>query len=390
MTDEKIKAFAFLAEKSATAGTLCNIVFHSPKSGDMLKAKGTLRSVSGEDVVQFETSLTEGRVSQKNVKLASLSEEIARLFDIYTKADLNDSGGSASLMISKKGAVTLLKKGKIGEGGEKATLQLSNNREKKHLLDGSEPFLVALGVSDENGRVHDKRQSKFRQICRFAEYICDAEKKLKKNGTLYVCDLCCGKSYLSFAVYHYFSVIKGREVVMEGVDLKPDVIAYCNDVATRVGFTGLTFTCGDVGKYETTGHVHMVLSLHACDIATDLVLERALHWEADVILSTPCCHHWLNHHMNCPTLSFIADYSMLRQKLCDAATDAMRLKLLEANGYEVAALELIDPEETPKNVMLRGIRSRKFDPNGRAAAKARAEYEAARAFLVGSDRGPLD
>lgn len=385
MTDEKIKAFASLAEKSATAGTLCNIVFHSPKAGDMLKAKGTLRSVSGEDVVQFETSLTEGRVSQKNVKLASLSDEIARLFDIYTKADLNDTGGSASLLISKKGAVTLLKKGKIGEGGEKTVLHLSNNREKKHLLDGSEPFLVSLGVSDENGRVHDKRQSKFRQICRFAEYICDAEKKLKKNGTLYVCDLCCGKSYLSFACYHVLTEICGRDVKMACVDLKTSVMEYCSDIAESAHMDGMKFYAMDINDFVPEEKPDLVISLHACDTATDIVLDFAARYRADMILSTPCCHHQMNREMDCPTLDFIGSRPILRQKLCDAATDALRLLKLESEGYKTDATELIDPEETPKNVMLRAERIRLYDFDSPEAAEKVKKYRETYAFLYGKE-----
>ena len=170
---------------------------------------------------------------------------------------------------------------------------------------------------------------------------------------------------------------------MTGVDLKPDVVEYCNTVAKKLGFDGLEFLCGDISKYDAGEKVHLVISLHACDTATDLVLAKAVEWNADVILSTPCCHHELNHTLNCNTLSFIAEHSMLRQKFCDAATDALRLKLLESQGYAVAALELIDPEETPKNIMLRALRKSGFDQNSPTAKKLRDEYRAAKAFLLG-------
>ena len=168
---------------------------------------------------------------------------------------------------------------------------------------------------------------------------------------------------------------------MTGVDLKEDVIEFCSSTARDLGFDGLEFLCGDVGKYHTDGPVHLVVSLHACDIATDLVLSRALAFKADVILSTPCCHHALSPALACPELDFISKHSILRQKLCDAATDALRLKILEAHGYTTAAMELIDPEETPKNVLLRGIRKKHPDPA--AIQKARAEAEQIRAFLLG-------
>lgn len=219
----------------------------------------------------------------------------------------------------------------------------ANNRRKAHILQGDEPFLRLLDVSDANGRVHDKKQAKFRQINRFLELIRDCLPALPQAGELRVCDLCCGKSYLSFAAYHYFANVLGRTVRMTGVDLKPDVIDRCNLAA------------------------------------------RALGWGADAILSTPCCHHELNHTLNCPALGFIGAHSMLRQKLCDAATDALRLKYLEASGYSVAALELIDPEETPKNILLRGLRDRSFDPQSDRARRLWAEYETAKRFLVGEN-----
>ena len=169
--------------------------------------------------------------------------------------------------------------------------------------------------------------------------------------------------------------------------MKRDVIEYCQGVADSLGFLGLEFLCGDVNLYDTEDKVDMVVSLHACDIATDIVIGKAIEWEADVILSTPCCHHDLNKKLDCAPLKFIADYSMLRQKLCDAATDALRLKLMEANGYECAALELIDPEETPKNIMLRGIRKKDFDKSSERAKRLCSEYESIYAFLTGGKDG---
>lgn len=265
-----------------------------------------------------------------------------------------------------------------------------NDRQKQHILSGREPFLRELGVSDANGRVYDKKQSKFRQINRFLELLRDVEDRLPADGVLRVCDLCCGKSYLSFAVYHYLTAVKGREVVMECVDLKRDVIEDCAAVAARLGMGGLRFLCGDVAAFELEGgaHVHLVVSLHACDTATDLVLGKAMAWQSEVILSTPCCHHELNHTLDCPELACIAAHSMLRQKLCDAATDAMRLLLLEAHGYAATALELIDPEETPKNVMLRAVR--KGNVSAAATEQARAAYADAVRFFIRSEGSAQD
>jgi hypothetical protein len=179
---------------------------------------------------------------------------------------------------------------------------------------------------------------------------------------------------------------------MIGVDMKADVVDECNRIARTLGMDGLSFVAADITLYEFGNdengnatdippYVDMVISLHACDTATDMVLDKASSWGAKVILSTPCCHHELNKKLNCPALDFIAEHSMLRQKLCDAATDALRLGLLRSRGYEVTALELIDPEETPKNVLLRGIL--KYSPDSARAKRAYEEYLSARAFLLG-------
>lgn len=159
------------------------------------------------------------------------------------------------------------------------------------------------------------------------------------------------------------------------------MIEYCSGVARSLGFDGLDFVCGNIEDYSTDRLPDLVISLHACDTATDIVLRKAVGWNTKVILSTPCCHHELNHTLNCPELSFIAEHSMLRQKFCDAATDALRLKMLEANGYETAALELIDPDETPKNIMLRAIKMK--NPSPHTLIKAQEEYKRASAFLLG-------
>lgn len=381
MKHEKLTAFLELVQKSAENGCLRSVVFHSPASGDCLKEKGTLKRIGGDTVLQMERFLTEGRVAQENVASDRAMETLENRFDTFRKADLTDGSGTASVMISKKGAVTLLKKGKIGETVKETAV--GNDREKKRLLTGEEPFLAALGVSDERGRVHDKKQSKFRQICRFSEYIVEAEKKLEKNRPLYVCDLCCGKSYLSFAAYHVLTEICGRSVTMACVDLKRSVMDYCADIAGQTGMTGMHFICMNVNDFVPEEKPDLVISLHACDTATDAVLDFAAKYRADVILATPCCHHQMVNEMDCPTLDFIASRPILKQKLCSAATDALRLLKLESEGYRTDATELIDPEDTPKNVMLRAIRRRDFKPDSPEAEEKVRRYRDTYAFLYG-------
>jgi SAM-dependent methyltransferase len=258
-----------------------------------------------------------------------------------------------------------------------------NNKQKNYILSGNEDFLKKLGISDENGRIRDKKQSKYRQINKFLEHVEAVMPKLPQKS-INVYDLCCGKSYLSFAVYHYLKNVLQMNVSMICIDLKPDVIEYCDTVAKRLGFDGMEFICGDIKAYNMTNHPDLVISLHACDIATDIVLDKASENNASVILSTPCCHHELNHKINCEKLEFITKHSMLRQKLCDAATDAMRLLKLESRGYEVSALELIDPDDTPKNIILKAIKRNR--PDEAKLDKLKDEYIRIREFLLGEEQ----
>ena len=383
--NEKLAAFAGLTEKSLIAGGLVNVVFHSPASGDALKAKGTPKTIAGKTVLQIETSLTEGRVTHENLTEGEIVSALPKQFETFRKADLTDKNGTASVMISKKGAVTLLEKGKIGTAVEKTAADSGNDREKSRLLSGNEEFLKALDVADKNGRIHDKKQAKFRQICRFSEYIAEAAAKLNPEGELYVCDLCCGKSYLSFAAYHVLTAVLGRQVKMSCVDLKKSVIDYCADIAKKAGMDGMEFVCGDINEFEPLRKPDLVISLHACDIATDIVLNFAVRHHAEAILSTPCCHHQMNREMNCPTLDFIAERPVLRQKLADAATDALRLLMLDAAGYRTDATEFIDPEDTPKNIMLRAHRRKHWRDDSREAVEKRERYRAAYFFMYGKE-----
>ena len=377
---------AQLIARALSAGVLKKAVFSKPKDKTVRRAVLTPRTLGERRVAQLEIFFADNKAGHENLSPDD-EERFSALATGFGQVNLLTTAGEAELRTSKGGKCTLIGGDRLRraiEKGDAPPVEVQgNDRKKERILQGDEPFLRLLDVSDATGRVHDKKQSKFRQINRFLELIRDCLSALPKEGELRICDLCCGKSYLSFAVYHYFTHVLGRRVRMTGVDLKPDVIAYCNEVAGKLGFDGLEFLCGDVGRYDAGEHVHMVISLHACDTATDLVLERAMAWDADVILSTPCCHHELNHTLNCAPLAFIAEHSMLRQKLCDAATDALRLKLLASVGYAVCALELIDPEETPKNIMLRALKRPHFDPASPEAEALRAEYAAARAFLLG-------
>lgn len=360
------------------------------KPTDEAVAQTVLRPkrIGDKAVLQAESFMKDNKAIHKNIEQTD-RDALSFLLSRYRQVNVMTTAGDCEYRVSKSGKTVLLGGkalfAKLGGEVQKVKPQ-GNDQKKDHILHGDEPFLKLLGVSDQNGRVLDKKRSKFRQINRFLEHIRDIVRYLPAEGTLHVCDLCCGKSYLSFAAYHYLRNVLGRDVDMMGVDLKSDVIAYCSDVASMLSFDTLHFLCADITAFTPKERPHLVISLHACDTATDIVLGKAMEWNARVILSTPCCHHELNHTINCETLSFITDYSMLRQKLCDAATDALRLKLLEANGYSTDALELIDPEETPKNILLRAIKQK---ANPAREEKAMKEYRKAKAFLLGLDEDAL-
>ena len=389
ITEQNVLKISSLALLSAEKNLLKKAVLSKPLDKTLQKTVLTKRVISKKDTLQAESFHKDNKATHKNYFLEELNaDSLAELFCEFKQINLITALGECELRVSSSGKTTLLGDKKLESAllkasGESAEI-LSNNREKKHILDGSESFLRLLGVADENGRVFDKKQSKFKQINRFLEIIRDCEDKLPKDE-IRICDLCCGKSYLSFAAYHYFANVRKMKVSMTGVDLKPDVIAECSNIAKALGFDGLEFICGDINDYSPSVLPSLVISLHACDMATDIVLKKASEWQTDVILSTPCCHHELNHGIDCPELEFITKHSMLRQKLCDAATDALRLLRLESVGYSTSTVELIDPNETPKNIMLRAIRKKSFKPDSKEASEAREKYLAAKQFFCGSD-----
>ncbi len=369
---------AILIEKRA----LKKIVLSKPDSVDEIKSVITLKNISGEIVVQIETFSKDNKAYHRNIK-ASFKEELYEIFLKYAQINVISVAGDCQFMRSKGGKETLIGYAKllsvVKEGVEETKIEV-NNKEKSYILSGNEDFLKKLGVSDETGRIRDKMQSKFRQINKFIEHIDNIKDKLPKDN-INIYDLCCGKSYLSFAVYHYFKNILKVNFNMICVDLKKDVIEYCINVAKRLGFDEMRFYCDDIVKFNMELKPNLVISLHACDIATDIVLNKASENNADVILSTPCCHHELNHTINCEALSFVTRHSMLRQKMCDALTDSLRLLKLESEGYKVDALELIDPEDTPKNIMLRAIKKKKLDKDKQEELKT--QYENIKKFLLG-------
>lgn len=371
--NDKIKV---ILEREISNQSLKKLILSKPEDKDILKTAAKPFAAKGQYYLQFETFTADGKALHKNLNSTEGAEfALKAIISDYKQCNIISTGGTCEIKRSKSGKITVIDRIK---GGEKADT-VGHNKIKQTILKAGEvyPFLIELGISDENGRIYDKRRAKFKQINRFLEIIDDIYPKLPKEGALTVCDLCCGKSYLTFAAYHYFTAVKGRETSMYGMDLKEDVIEYCSATAKKLGYSSLHFKCGDISAFDLQ-RTDLVLSLHACDTATDIVLANAIRMNAGIILSTPCCHHEMMNQIKCDSLDFITEHSMLKQKLCDAATDALRALRLEAEGYKVTTIELIDPEDTPKNVLLRCVRHKLSEED---KAGLLAKYKANCEFL---------
>ena len=221
------------------------------------------------------------------------------------------------------------------------------------------PFLVDLGVMTPEGKIVHSKYDKFRQINRFLEFIEDILPRLPKDREITILDFGCGKSYLTFAMYYYLRELKGYDVQIIGLDLKEDVIDHCSALAEKYGYEALHFEKGDIAGFTGADHVDMVVTLHACDLATDYALDKAVKWGARVILAVPCCQHELNRKMQCETLSGAFQYGLIKERTAALMTDAMRGQLLEMKGYKTQLLEFIDMEHTPKNILIRAVKTGK-------------------------------
>lgn len=266
-----------------------------------------------------------------------------------------------SVLVSKKGKMTIKSRQHPAKGPVKIQ---AHNRVKQYILkEGTAvPFLVDLGVMNANGKVIAAKYDKFKQINRFLEFIEDILPKLPREREVTILDFGCGKSYLTFAMYYYLKELKGYDVKIVGLDLKKDVIEKCNRLAEHYGYTKLKFYQGDIADYEGVSAVDMVVTLHACDTATDYALAKAVEWGASVILSVPCCQHELNRQIQNDTLASVLRYGILKERMAALITDGLRANLLESKGYDTQILEFIDMEHTPKNLLIRAVKSGKNRP----------------------------
>lgn len=323
--------------------------------------KMTVRPVLLKGTLCFQIEeLTGKQAFHKNLgKEEAAAYVMSRMETLYRNAEAVSGLGELRLLIGKKGTVSLkIKKKAAAPAGDGVMPVLSHNRSKRYVLpEGTPvPFLVDLGVMTPEGRVVKSKYDKFRQINRFLEFIEDILPRLDKEKETTIIDFGCGKSYLTFAMYYYLKEVKGYPIRVVGLDLKKDVIALCQRLAEKFGFEQLHFYHGDIAGYEGMNRVDMVVTLHACDTATDYALLKAVKWGAKVILSVPCCQHELNGQIENDFLAPALQYGLIKERMAALLTDAIRAELLEAAGYRTQILEFIDMEHTPKNIMLRAVK----------------------------------
>ena len=354
---------------------LIDMVISGQKNKSEDKAvKVRIRPVILKNEIEYQVSEFVGRkVLHSNHSAADVKKKIIDyMTEDFKQAQINMTDAAATILSSKSKTLTC----KYKKAGQlKVQRDLSHNRTKKYIIQEGKPvaFMIDLGVMGQDGKIIRTRYDKFRQINRFLEYIEDILPKLDKERELTIIDFGCGKSYLTFAMYYYLKELKGYNIRIIGLDLKADVIEHCNELRTRYGYDKLDFYVGDIATYKDVDKVDMVVTLHACDIATDYALAKAVKWGAEVILSVPCCQHEANRTIKSDILSPVMDYGILKERMAAIVTDAARAKLLTANGYDTQILEFIDMEHTPKNLLIRAVKSGKEDLSAREKTKEMLE-----------------
>ncbi|EKY25958.1 SAM-dependent methyltransferase [Clostridium celatum] len=314
----------------------------------------SLKSSPKNTYYQIE-KFTDKQVFHENIEVDFLSDKLIEIiYENYKQVAAWSLNNTYDLKISKKGKVFLNKR----KSDNSNLIKKGHNKEKNYILKEGmiiEP-LIDLGVFTKEGKVINSKYDKYKQINRFIEIIDD---EIKKNDykDLTILDFGCGKSYLTFVLYYYFVKIKNINVKMIGLDLKEDVIKKCNEIAKRYNYENLHFELGDINGFKYTNKVDMVITLHACDTATDYALYNAVKWNSKMIFSVPCCQHELNSQMKSDSLSILTKYGIVQERVAALMTDSIRANLLECAGYKTQLLEFIDIAHSPKNILIRASKS---------------------------------
>ncbi|MDN3449034.1 SAM-dependent methyltransferase [Planococcus sp. APC 3906] len=341
---------ARISQRELVAGTISQPRL---KSNSIKRIKLKPVEIKNQYFIQFEYQF-EHVLKHENLSMQEAAAKLESLFEDFRQGLFQFTEEKVQLQLSKKFKVSW----KTEKTAQKAA-ELSHNRKKRYLLEDGipYPFLVRLGVQNPDGSVKKQKYDKFRQINRFIEFIDDALAHLPKDRPVRILDFGSGKSYLTFALYHYLRVEKGLDLRVTGLDLKKEVIEECQRIADDLSYSQLEFLVGDINDYNEESAVDMVVTLHACDVATDMALSRAVKWNAKVILSVPCCQHELNSQIDAPELGLMLQHGLIKERFSALATDSIRAELLSLVGYETQLVEFIDIENTPKNILIRAYKT---------------------------------
>lgn len=336
-----------LLKESMEANSLISFVISNNKSKDLDYKKVDIEPVliRGKIYYQF-TFVYQTRVDHENLLADQAINRILNIIGLgFRQAAMFTLEKDYQILISKKGKLSI-----IDKNPSKTMDSLDHNRMKKYIIEEDKPcdFLIRLDVMNKDGKVYKNMYDKFKQINRFLELVEDIINNLNKSGPIKIIDFGCGKSYLTFALYHYLVKIKGLDVNIVGLDLKKDVIDHCNKVAHDLNYDKLEFIHGDIKDFQNSDPIDMIVTLHACDTATDAALVKAIDWNADLILSVPCCQKEIRRSLDNPVLSPMLRHGFIKEKLASLVTDSLRALVLENLGYEVQLVEFIDIENTPK------------------------------------------
>ena len=342
------------------------------------KEKGGVQKVKVRPILKKDTLLFQceehknNQVFHNNYETEQAVDMLVDYMQQFKQMQMETKQYRYTILVSKKGKVTIQKK---QQAGCVKQVDMSHNRTKQYILQEgiAVPFLQDLGVMTADGKIVRTKFDKFRQINRFLEFIEDILPQLDKNREVTILDFGCGKSYLTFAMYYYLHEMKQIEVRIIGLDLKTEVIRHCNELSEKYGYEKLRFLEGNIADYTGVDEVDMLVTLHACDTATDFALDKAVGWNAKVILSVPCCQHELNGQMKNDLLAPIFKYGLIKERMAALITDAMRAEYLESQGYDTQILEFIDMEHTPKNILIRAVKTGKKKNNGESM-KALEEF----------------
>jgi len=309
---------------------------------------------------------TDTQVFHENVGLPEINSSLISVIGEYRQLNSFSESFEIEVKINRKMEAVLKKNAISNVSLMKAPSE--NNRKKNYILEeGMDiPAFVELGIFTKEGKIVNSRYDKYKQINRFTELVEDALKNYHRDS-INIIDFGCGKSYLTFVLYFYLTKIRKMKVRILGLDLKADVIKKCNEIAKRYDYDDLVFEVGDINGYSPNFDVDMVVTLHACDTATDYALFNAIQWNSSIILSVPCCQHEVNREIKSNDLSAITKYGIIKERISALMTDSVRGCMLEYCGYRTEVIEFVDLEHSPKNLLIRAVKANISDNKRKAA-----------------------